>query len=251
LNHCSNPLSEAGRSQLPRGRFLRPLEGWGLGRYARARVAENRPILINVSGPYAVGKDTILNALLSRYPERTHRVHTLTTRPVSRDADPTYEQVNREELERRVAEGGWIANTQLSGATSYGTSILEIEEAAESGLISVHSIYAGPDGAGKLRQIFGRRLISIGLLATRGQVEEQLMVLRERLLSRSRDDAEAIEARLRHQAEPLSYVLENPTVDTPDGAVPVFDRVLINEDLEATVADAVEIFERSLLLGRD
>jgi guanylate kinase len=214
-------------------------------------VAESKPILINVSGPYAVGKDTILNALLSLYPERTHRVHTLTTRPVSRDADPTYEQVTREELERRVAEGGWIANTQLSGATFYGTSIVEIEEAAESDLISVHSIYAGPDGAGKLRAIFGARLVSIGLLATRGEVDEQLMVLRERLLSRSRDDAEAIEARLRHQVEPLGYVLENPTVETPDGALQVFDRVLINQDLEETVAAAVEIFERSFLLGVD
>lgn len=208
-------------------------------------MAPTKPILINVSGPYAVGKDTILNALLSRYPGRTHRVHTLTTRPVSKDADPTYEQVDREELERRVAEGGWIANTQLSGATSYGTSIIEIEEAAESGLISVHSIYAGPDGAGKLRRIFGQRLVSIGLLATRGQVDDQLMVLRERLLSRSRDDAEAIEARLRHQAEPLSYVLENPSVDTPDGALRVFDRVLINQDLETTVEAAVEIFEHA------
>ena len=208
-------------------------------------MSETKPILINVSGPYAVGKDTILNALLSRYPERTHRVHTLTTRPVSKAADPTYEQVTREELERRVAEGGWIANTQLSGATAYGTSILEIEEAASNGLISVHSIYAGPAGAGKLREIFGRRLVSIGLLATRGQVEDQLMVLRERLLSRSRDDAEAIEARLRHQVEPLGYVLENPSVDTPDGPLQVFDRVLINQDLETTVADAVEVFERA------
>jgi guanylate kinase len=210
-------------------------------------VSVAKPILINVSGPYAVGKDTILNAILSRHPERVHRVHTLTTRPVSKEADPTYDQVSREELERRVAEGGWISNTQLSGATSYGTSIIEIEQAAAAGKICVHSIYAGRDGAGKLREIFGRRLVSIGLLATRGHVEDQLLVLRERLLSRARDDAEAIEARLRHQVDPLGYVLENPTVETPDGALRVFDRVLINEDLETTVASAVAIFERAFL----
>ncbi len=210
-------------------------------------VEPSRPFLINVSGPYAVGKDTILNALLSRYGERVHRVHTATTRPVSLDADPTYEQVTLEELERRVADGGWIANHQLSGTTAYGTSITEIRAAASEGKICVHSIYAGDQGAGKLREILGRGLVSIGLLATDGQVEDQLAVLRERLLHRSRDDAAAIEARIRHQAEPLQYVLDNPVVETGDGLMPVFDHVLINEDLDATVAEVVELFEAAFL----
>lgn len=213
-----------------------------------SRVAQNRPFLINISGPYAVGKDTILNALLSRYGDRVHRVHTATTRPVSGDSDPTYEQVTPEELEQRVAGGGWIANYQLSGATGYGTSIQEIEEAAGRGLICVHSIYAGPDGAGKLRQLMGRRLVSIGLLAAHGQVEDQLAELRRRLLNRSRDDAAAIEARIRHQAEPLQYVLDNPEVETVDGPMPVFDRVLVNEDLEETVEKTVHLFESSFAI---
>ncbi len=207
-----------------------------------------RPFLINVSGPYAVGKDTILNALLSRYGDRMHRVHTMTTRPVSADADPTYEQVALEELERRVAAGGWIANYQLSGTTAYGTSITEIREAAARGRICVHSIYAGPAGAGRLREIFGRSLISIGLLAADGTVEDQLAVLRERLLGRDRDDAEAIEARIRHQAEPLQYVLDNPQVETQEGRMPVFDHVLVNHDLETTVGQAVELFERAFFV---
>ncbi len=207
----------------------------------------SRPFLINVSGPYAVGKDTILNALLSRYGDRVHRVHTLTTRPVSVDADPTYEHVTVEELERRVASGGWIANYQLSGTTAYGTSVTEIRQAARQGRICVHSIYAGPAGAGKLREIFGAGLLSIGLLAAHGEVEDQLAVLRERLLSRSRDDAAAIEARLLHQAEPLRYVLENPMVDTADGPMRAFDHVLINDDLERTVAETVELFQRTFL----
>ncbi len=206
-----------------------------------------RPILINISGPYAVGKDTILNALLSRYGDRVHRVHTMTTRPVDPEADPTYEQVTVEELERRVKEGGWIANYQLSGATAYGTSITEIREAARRGRISVHSIYAGPDGAGRLREIFGAGLVSIGLLAAPGGVDDQLAVLRERLLGRSRDDAAAIEARILHQAEPLRYVLDNPVVRTADGPMRAFDRVLVNEDLDRTVAATVELFQETFL----
>ncbi len=211
----------------------------------------SRPFLINVSGPYAVGKDTILNALLSRYGERVHRVHTMTTRPVSADADPTYEQVSLEELERRVAAGGWIANRQLSGTTAYGTSISEIREAAAAGRICVHSIYAGPDGAGRLREIFGRDLVSIGLLATDGGVEDQLAVLRQRLLGRDRDDAEAMEARIRHQAEPLRYVLDNPELETVHEPMRVFDRVVVNNDLGTTVAEVVAIFQEAFLDGAE
>lgn len=206
-----------------------------------------RPILINVSGPYAVGKDTILNALLSRYGDRVHRVHTMTTRAVHPEADPTYEQVTFEELERRVRDGGWIANQQLSGKTAYGTSITEIREAAAAGKICVHSIFAGPDGAGRLREIFGSGLVSIGLLAADGPVENQLSVLRERLVGRSRDDAEAIEARLQHQVEPLQYVLDNPPVETEGGPLPVFDHVVVNQDLDETVATVVGLFEREFL----
>lgn len=201
--------------------------------------------LFNISGPYAVGKDTILNELMARFGPRIHRVHTLTTRPVSRAADPTYEQVTPEEFEKRVADGRWMYNYQLSGLTAYATSVSEIEAAAREGRVSIHSIYAGPAGAGRLREIFGGHALSVGLLPTVGSAEEQLQVLRARLLARSRDDAAAIEARLQHQLEPLHYVLDNPLVDTDDGPMRVFDQLLFNEDIAETVSSVVRLFEQT------
>ena len=205
--------------------------------------------LFNISGPYAVGKDTVLNRLVSIFGPRIHRVHTITTRPVSRIADPTYEELTRDAFEKRVAHGRWIVNYQLSGLTAYGTSVDEIEEAARLGQVCIHSVYAGPDGAGRLREIFGRHALSVGMLPTEGPVTEQLAVLRARLLTRSRDDATAIEARLQHQVEPLQYVLDNPSVVTDDGLMRVFDKVFFNEEIDETVRRVVHLFEHTFFGG--
>ncbi|HVR08809.1 MAG TPA: hypothetical protein VMW75_12240 [Thermoanaerobaculia bacterium] len=203
-----------------------------------------RPILFNVSGPYAVGKDTLIDAILAAYPGRVHRVRTITTRAASAKLDPSYESVSKEELERRTARGRWLVNRQLGGAVAYGTSIDEIERMASRGLVSVHSIYAGAEGAGKLRESLGRRAFSLGLLAARGSVPEQLEVLRRRLLDRGRDDPATLEARLAHQIEPLAYVLENPVVATGDGPMKVFDQVAVNEVLAQAVECVLALFAR-------
>src|SRR5689334_6684053 len=131
-------------------------------------------ILFNISGPYAVGKDTLLNVVLERYDDRVHRVSTLTTRPSSVDSDPSYTSVSDEELTRMTSVGRWIVTEQLGGSVRYATSLDEIEEQARAGRISIHSIFAGPQGAGQLRRAFGPRLFSVGVLAAHGGLDQQL-----------------------------------------------------------------------------
>jgi guanylate kinase len=201
-----------------------------------------RPFLLNISGPYGVGKDTLLNALLDRYGPYVHRVSTLTTRPSRPDADPSYRSVSDDELARITATGSWLVNAQLDGTVKYATNLDEIEEQARAGKICLHSIFAGEQGAGGLRGYFGRKVYSIGVLAAEDGAQQQLIRLRQRLLTRGRDDPEAIRNRLRHQLAPIRYVLENPTVPTPDGPLRVFDRVIVNDDLAETVRRVEEIF---------
>jgi guanylate kinase len=211
--------------------------------------SNSRQFVFNVSGPYAVGKDTILNELISTFGERVYRVRTITTRPVTQKADPTYEQVTPDEFERRVARGRWNKNYQLSGLTAYATSIDEIEAVAKMGRICILSVYAAPEGAGHLREVFGKQLRSLALLPGHGAADEQLQILRGRILSRNRDDPKAIEARLQHQMQPLQYVLDNPSVMTSDGSMKVFDNILVNESLEITVQHSVRLFEDAFFGG--
>lgn len=198
--------------------------------------------LFNISGPYAVGKDSVLNHLLKVYPDLIHRVRTLTTRPVSVGDDPSYTHADPADFHRIVGEGDWLYNVQLSGSTAYGTDLAEIREAIGQGLVCVHSIYPGPDGAAALRRAFGAQLFSVALLPPGDSLDARLAVLRDRLLARNRDSAEALEQRLLHQSDALEFIAENPAVPVGAGSMPVFDTVLINDDLDRTVTEATELF---------
>ena len=203
-----------------------------------------RKRVFNISGPYAVGKDTILNEIQRRYDRQVHRVSTLTTRPTSGDADPSFSTVDAVEMSERTSKGHWIVTYQMDRKVLYATNIDEIRAAAAAGRICIHSIYAGPEGAGKLREIFGYELFSIALLASRGNIEDQLAVLRGRLTARNRDDAAAIAARMANQVAPLTYAMSNPRVRTANNAeqMPVFDRLIVNENLDDTVAEVDDLF---------
>jgi len=205
-----------------------------------------QPFLFSVSGPYGVGKDTLLDAIHKRYPERLHRVRALTTRSVDQRADPWYDSVSLAELQHRTSKGRWIVNGQLGGNVTYATSIDEINSAHVSGLVCIQSIFPGPDGAGKLRELFGRSLLSIGIAAARASIDVQLAVLRERLTRRGRDTAELINVRLTHQYEPILYIEQNPLVETLDGPMRVFDQSIVNDELEVATEKLTSLIEQLL-----
>ena len=199
--------------------------------------------LLTVSGPYGVGKDTILDSILGGYPDTLlHRVRTLTTRPSSPETDPSYSTASPKEFERRTQVGRWLVNQQFSGAVSYATSIDEIQEEIKAGRICLHTIFAGPTGVGRMREVFGKELFALGILASEGGVEEQLAVLRDRLQGRTRDDEEGLRIRLSHQLDPIKYVLDNPLVDSSDGPMHVFDEIIVNDDRERAVKSAQRLF---------
>jgi len=200
------------------------------------------PILFNISGPYGVGKDTMLNHILREHGERLHRVGTVTTRPATADADPSYRSVDQEAFDRITGRGRWIVNRQLGGKIAYGTSLDEIEERAAGGTISIHSIFPGPAGAGRLREQFGARLVSVALLPARGDLAQQLSELERRMIARGREGADTIREKLAAQTDQIAFILDNPAVPTPHGALPVFDRIVINERLDVAVAEVVSYF---------
>jgi ribose 1,5-bisphosphokinase PhnN len=211
-----------------------------------------RPGLLTVSGPYGAGKDTVLDGILEYYPGRLlYRVRTLTTRPSTPDADPSYSTVSEGEFRRRTAVGQWIVNQQFGGAVSYATSADEIREQMASGRVCLHTVFAGPAGVGRMREVFGKQLFAIGLLASNNGIEEQISVLRKRLHGRTRDDAEALNARLRYQYDPIKYVLDNPRVSTIDGEMKVFDAVVVNQDRDQTVATVQKLFSEVFLIANE
>lgn len=202
------------------------------------------PILFNLSGPYAAGKDTLLDEIQRHYPLSTHRVRALTTRTTSPSADPYYETLSLGQFARRTSKGQWLVNYQIGGSVGYAISIDEILSAAEKGLICIQSIFPGPFGAGRLREVFGARLLSVGILVCNGDARSQLVELERRLLLRGRDNLEAVQARLRHQIAPIQYIIDNNIINTDDGPLPVFDSIMINDNLEEALTKVMETFAK-------
>jgi guanylate kinase len=203
--------------------------------------------VLNVSGPYAVGKDSLLRAVEQKYGDVLHRVSTLTTRPVSKEADPTYEHLDTEEFLAVTSSSRYIVTKQLSGKTLYATDLDEMREQVAAGKVCIHSIHASDDGAGALRRAFGPELLSIAVLPNGSTTEQQLSVARDRLIGRDRDSAEAIDARLSHQTDVFDYINSVPTTVFGTARVPVFDATIHNGVLETAVAELLGIFEERIL----
>jgi ribose 1,5-bisphosphokinase PhnN len=198
--------------------------------------------LLNISGPYGAGKDTLIDAVIAELGSRVHRVKTLTTRPSSAGADPSYTTLGPDEFARATRGTDWIVNHQLSGTVSYATNMDEIRKASAAGKLCVHAIFAGDAGAGELRRRLACRLVSVGIKVNEGGVEEQLDTLMNRLIERGREGREVIEQRLHHQYQVVSYVLSNPQVTANDGGVyDVFDYQLVNDDLTMAVSKIIAI----------
>ena len=206
--------------------------------------------LFNVSGPYGVGKDSVLSAVLSALGDRGYRVSTLTTRPVSKDFDPTYKSVSDAEFEVLTASGRWLVNTQLGNTVKYATSVDEILRESNAGRVPVCATFAGPFGAGALRRALGSGLLSVGLLATGGSDAEELEELERRLRSRGRENEATMIARRQFQMDKIRYIRDNPITETDEGPLRVYDAIVINRILDDAIADVFRHLEgRGVVLG--
>jgi guanylate kinase len=201
-----------------------------------------RTQILNLSGPYAVGKDTVINYLLEAFEGRLHRVRTLTTRSSDPGVDPSYTSLSLEDFDRITDAGNFVVNAQIGGTVKYATDLDEIASEASSGHLCIHSVFAGPAGAGALRAALGGELRSIALVPPGDSTLDKNRVLRERLIRRGRDNERVIEARLSHQQDILEYIAENPLVSNGR----VFDEIMVSDDLEVLLSEMQRLTQEIL-----
>jgi guanylate kinase len=181
------------------------------------------PLVIVVSGPGGVGKGTIVDALVERDP-RLWLSRSWTTRgqrPGERD--DAYVFVTRAEFEERLAAGGFLEHTEFLG-NYYGTPtpeplpgrdiVLEIEV----------------DGAQQVKRQHPDALLLFVLPPSRAEQQRRL---------RGRGDPEErVAERLRkaEEEEPVGMALA--------------DYVVVNDDLERTIAELLDIIDAERRSGR-
>ena len=171
-------------------------------------------LIIVVSGPGGVGKSTIVEALVQR-DDRLWLSRSWTTRERRPgEAEDAYVFVTRAQFQQRIAENGFLEWTEFIG-NMYGTPNPE----APAGRDIVLEIEV--DGASQVKKMHPDAMLLFVLPPTR---EEQ----RARLQGRG-DVEQKVEQRLRkaEDEEPIGKALA--------------DFVLINDDLNATIDEMLEL----------
>ena len=174
------------------------------------------PLLVVISGPSGVGKDTVIALMREKMPECRFAV-TATTRE-RRDDEVDGEHYffySEESFRRMIADGELLEWAEVYG-NLYGVPGRQIEEAFESGGDVI--VKTDVQGAATIKRIEPRALLIF-------LAPPEMDVLTERLGSRMTESPDDFEVRLR-------------TAESEMRAAAGFDRVVVNHD--GKVDDTVE-----------
>ncbi|MER3559190.1 MAG: guanylate kinase [Armatimonadota bacterium] len=168
-----------------------------------------RGLLIVLSGPAGVGKDTLIEQWQLVAPN-VRRLITYTTRPQTQKERHglDYYFVSEEEFQRLIAEGAFLEYANVHG-NWYGTPLHKMEELRNAGRDVVLRIDV--QGAMQVRQRFPEAILIF-------IVPPSLEELERRLRKRGRDTEDAIQLRLENARCEMEYV-------------PQYDYVIVNDDL--------------------
>lgn len=211
---------------------------------ARDEYAHNKPLLVNIAGPYGVGKDTIIANLMAVWEERILRLTTWTTRHVHPN-ESHYRQVTEPELEALTSSGTWLVNRQFDDSIAYATSLDEVSE-PRTVRFYIHSLHASPSGIAHARRLWAARILSIGVVPSGETLPEMLQILTDRLVGRGRETGEVLQSRILENSKILNYMRGRPVVVLADFVQPVFDNIVVNADLDICVASINDAICRRL-----
>ena len=183
--------------------------------------AHLRGLLFVLVGPSGVGKNAIIERVLSQLPS-LRRLPTYTTRPKRPNEEEGRDHffVTPERFQAMVTEGAFIEHQEVHSGKFYGTPYRELHDGLRQGAHLIADIDIR--GTTAIRAIFPDNLISIFVLPPSRDA------LRERIMQRGNMDAADLEDRLKRAEEELQRADE------------CHYRV-VNDQLETCVAEVVSI----------
>lgn len=182
-----------------------------------ARKGTADPLIIVISGPGGVGKGTIVNSLVERDPNLWLSRSWTTRRQRPGEPDSAYVFTDHERFEGRIAEGGFLEWTKFLD-NYYGTPTPDVTDGRDVVLeIEV-------DGASQVKKLHGDAILIFVLPPSR---DEQQRRLRGR-----GDPEELVDQRLRK------------AVDEEPVGLAMADHVVVNDNLDRTVDEMLDIIHR-------
>lgn len=174
------------------------------------------------SAPSGAGKSTIVNHLLKKYPELEFSISATSRAPRGNEQDgKEYYFFSADRFRQMIAEDRFVEHEEVYPGSFYGTLKSEVERIWAKGHVIVFDIDV--KGGVNVKRIFGGKALSIFIQAP------SIEVLRQRLINRGTDTAEAIEKRVAKAASEMEF------------AAGKFDYVLVNDDLDAALAEADKV----------
>ena len=181
---------------------------------------QNKVIIF--SAPSGSGKSTIVNHLLKKFPELEFSISATSRAPRGNEQDGReYYFFSAERFRQLIAEDKFVEHEEVYPGSFYGTLKSEVERIWAKGHVIVFDIDV--KGGVNVKRIFGDKAFSVFIQAP------SVDVLRQRLIGRGTDSAEAIEKRVAKAASEMEF------------AAGKFDYVLVNDDLETALAEAEKI----------
>jgi guanylate kinase len=173
-----------------------------------------------ISAPSGSGKSTLVARLMRTIGSLHFSISYTTRSPRGQERDgEQYVFLSREDFERRVAEGEFLEHAEVFG-NYYGTHRSQLEQAAASGCDLLVDIDV--QGAAQLKKQLPDAVTIFVLAPSRAELEK-------RLQQRGDMRPDVIERRLQEAAEEVKQL------------VPLYDFVVINDDLDEAVATLVGI----------
>ena len=188
------------------------------------QVMNNKVVIF--SAPSGSGKSTIVNHILALHPEMEFSVSATSRSPRGSERDGVeYYFLDAGEFRRLIAEDAFVEYEQVYTDRYYGTLKSEVQRIWDAGHVIIFDVDV--KGGVNLKKYFGAAALSVFIKAP------SVEVLRQRLIGRGTDSAEAIAERVAKAAEELTYEDK-------------FDYVLVNDDLATAYADAEKIVDEFL-----
>ena len=186
----------------------------------------NNKVII-FSAPSGAGKSTIVNHLLGIHPELEFSISATSRAPRGQEQHGVeYYFFSADEFRQMIAEDKFVEYEEVYAGSFYGTLRSEVERIWAKGHVIIFDIDV--QGGVNLKRIFGEQALSVFIQAP------SVEVLRQRLIGRQTDTAEAIERRVSKAASEMEF------------AAGKFDHVLINDDLDTAKAEAERVIAEFL-----
>jgi len=180
------------------------------------------------AAPSGTGKSTIISWLMAEHPELNLAFSISCTSRAPRGNEKNgveYFFLSPEEFRQRIANDEFLEYEEVYADRFYGTLKSQVRKQMDAGQNVISDLDV--NGACNIKEYYGDDALSVFIQPP--SIEE----LRNRLVARNTDTAEAIEKRLERAAYELSQA-------------PKFDKIVVNDDLEKAKQATYEIIREYL-----